>query len=288
LARRKVRGILLVAFLAGLSGCTNQLPFQEPAAAVVDGHTISIKTYQARLEVSRQRDPLAGLTTSPSSSPSAQRLEDFTIQQLIREEIIRHEADRRKIQISDVQVDRRIAHLRDQAGGTAFAAALGRNGFTAASFRDYQRAFLTEVTVVKVMARERAASAAVALSHGASFIAEASQWSDDTGTRFRGGDVGWLKPTDLPESSLAAAVGLLPTGGRTGIVSTSRGFVIATVLDRQGEQVHLAVILVLAPDADLYTVESRPPWFEQWVQDRRQSLEHDGRIQVRVGSGTRG
>ncbi len=283
-----MRRLLLIGLIAGLTGCTNQLPFQEPAAAVVDGHAISMKTYEARLEVSRQRDPLAGLTSSDPSPPPAQRLEDFTIQQLIREEIIRQEADRRKIQISDGQVDRRIAHLRDQAGATAFDAALGRNGFTAASFRDYQRAFLTEVAVVKAIAHERAASAAVALSHGASFIAAASQWSDDTGTRFRGGDVGWLKPSDLPESSLATAVELLPTGRRTGIVSTSRGFVIATVLDRQGEQVHLAVILVVAPEADLYTIESRPPWFEQWVQDRRQSLEHDGRIQVLVGSGARG
>jgi parvulin-like peptidyl-prolyl isomerase len=283
-----MRRLLLIGLVAGLAGCTNQLPFQEPAAAVVDGHAISMRTYQARLEVSRQRDPLAGLTTSPSSSPSAQRLEDFTIQQLIREEIIWQEADRRKIPITDGQVDSRIARLRGQAGATAFDAALGRNGFTAASFRDYQRAFLAEVAVVKAMAHERAASAVVALSHGASFIAEASQWSDDTGTRFRGGDVGWLKPTDLPEASLATAVALLPTGGRGGIVSTSRGFVIAMVLDRRGEQIHLAVILVLAPDADLYTVESRPPWFEQWVQDRRQTLEHDGRIQIRVGSGARG
>jgi parvulin-like peptidyl-prolyl isomerase len=283
-----MRRLLLIGLVAGLAGCTNQLPFQEPAAAVVDGHTISIKTYQARLEVSGQRDPLAGLTTSPSSSPSAQRMEDFTIQQLIREEIIRQEANRRKIQISDGQVDRRIAHLRDHAGAAVFDAALARNGFTAASFRDYQRAFLTEVAVVKAMAHERVASAAVAVSQGASFITEASQWSDDSGTRFRGGDVGWLKPSDLPELPLATAVGLLPTGGRTGIVSTNRGFVIATVLDRQGEQIHLAVILVLAPDADLYTTESRPRWFEQWVQGRRQSLEHDGRIQVRVGSGARG
>jgi len=283
-----MRRLLLIGLIAGLAGCTNQLPFQEPAAAVVDGHAISMRTYEARLEVSRQRDPLAGLTTSPSSSPSAQRLEDFTIQQLIREEVIRQEAARRKIQISDSQLDGRIARLRGQAGSTAFDAALARNGFTPASFRDYQRAFLTEVASVKAMARERAASAAVALAHGASFIAEASQWSDDTGTRFRGGDVGWLKPTDLPEASLATAVALLPTAGRTSIVSTSRGFVIATVLDRQGEQVHLAVILVLAPDADLYTTESRPPWFEEWVLDRRQSLDRGGRIQVRVGSGARG
>jgi len=283
-----MRRLLLIGLIAGLTGCTNQLPFQEPAAAVVDGHSISMKTYEARLEVSRQRDPLAGLTTSQASPPPAQRLEDFTIQQLIREEIIREEAARRKIEIPDSQVESRIARLRVQAGSAGFDAAIARNGFTPASFRDYQRALLTEVAVVKAMAHERAASAAVGLSHGASFIAEASQWSDDTGTRFRGGDVGWLKPTDLPEASLATAVALLPTGGRTSIVSTSRGFVIATVLDRQGEQVHLAVILVLAPEADLYTVESRPPWFEQWVQDRRQSLERDGRIQVRVGSGARG
>ncbi len=278
-----MRRLLFIGLLAGLTGCTNQLPFQEPAAAIVDGHPISMKTYQARLEVSRHRDPLAGLTTS-EPSPPAQRLEDFTIQQLIREEIIRLEAERRGIHVSDAQVDGRIAHLRGRAGGSAFDAALARNGFTAASFRAYERAFLTEVAVVKAMAHERAASAAVALSQGASFIAEASQWSDDTGTRFRGGDVGWLTPSDLPEPSLAKAIEPLATGGRTGIVSTARGFVIGTVLDRQGEQVHLAVILVLAPDADLYTIESRPPWFEQWVQDRRQSLERAGRIQVRVGS----
>ena len=277
--------LLVAAAVLGLAGCTTQvpLPFQEPAAAVVDGHVISMKTYQARLEVSRHRDPLAGLTMA-GPSPPAQQLEDFTIQQLIREEIIRQEAARRGINISEGQVGRRIALLRSRAGGGAFDAALARNGFTSTSFRDYERALLTEVAVVKAMAHERAASAVVGLSQGASFIAEASQWSDDTGTRFRGGDAGWLKPSELPEPTLQAAVEPLAKGGRTGIVSTSRGFVVATVLDRQGEQVHLAVILVLAPDAELYTVESRPPWLEQWITDRQQALQRDGKLQVRVGS----
>jgi parvulin-like peptidyl-prolyl isomerase len=281
-----MRRLWLVGAALALVACSPTVPqpFAEPAAAVVDGHPISVRAYQARLEVSRHRDPLAGLTTSDPSPPPAQRLEDFTIQQLIREEIIRREAERRQIRVSDSQVDGRIAQLRSRAGGSVFDAALARNGFTAASFRDYQRAFLTEVAVVKATAHERVASAAVALSQGSSFIAEASQWSDDTGTRFRGGDAGWLKPSDLPEASLANAIQPLAKGGQTGIVSTSRGFVIANVLDRQGEQIHLAVILVLAPDADRYTIESRPPWFEQWVQDRRQSLNRDGRIQVRVGS----
>jgi hypothetical protein len=275
----------LVFLAVVLTGCTTQvsLPFQEPAAAIVDGHSISMKAYGARLEVSRHRDPLAGLTLA-GPSPPAQRIEDFTIRQLIREEIIHQEAERRGIRITDGQVDNRIARLRSRAGGARFDAALARNGFSAGSFRDYQRAFLTEVAVVKAMAHERIASASVALSRGISFIAEASQWSDDTGTRFRGGDAGWLRPSELPEASLQAAIQPLSKAGSTGIVSTSRGFVIATILDQQGERVHLAVILVLAPDADLYTTENRPPWFDRWVKDRQQSLQRDGRIQVFVGS----
>lgn len=283
-----MRRFVLLAVIA-LTGCTTQvaLPFHEPAAAVVNGHAISMKTYQARLEVSRHRDPLAGLTLA-GPSPPAERVEDFTIQQLIREEIIRQEAERRGIHVSNGQVDGRIAQLRGRTGASRFDAAVARNGFTPASFRDFERALLTEVAVVKAMAHERIASASVALGRGASFIAEASQWSDDTGTRFRGGDAGWLKPSDLPEPSLQRAIRPLSKGGRTGIVSTSRGFVIATILDQQGEQVHLAVILVLAPDTDLYTTESRPPWFEQWASDRQQSLRRDGRIQIYVGSRTGG
>jgi len=280
-----MRRLVFLAVAAGLTGCTTQasLPLHQPVAATVDGHSISLKAYQARLDVSRHRDPLAGLTLA-GPSPPPQRIEDFTIQQLIREEVIRQEADRRGIRITAGQVDARIAQLRGRAGGARFDAALARNGFTASSFRDYQRAFLTEVAVVKAMAHERIASALVALGRGASFIAEASQWSDDTGTRFRGGDAGWLKPSELPEANLQAAIQLVSKGGRTGIVSTSRGFVIATILDQQGARVHVAVILVLAPDADLYTTESRPPWFEQWVRDRQQSLQREGRIQVFVGS----
>src|SRR3989442_2501556 len=184
-----MRRLLLIGLVAGLAGCTNQLPVQDPAAGVLDGHAISMRTYEARLEVSRQRAPVAGLTTSPSSSPSAQRLEDFTIQQLIREEIIWQEADRRKIHIRDGQVDSRIVRLRGQAGATAFDAALGRNGFTAASFYDYQRAFLTEMAAGHALGPQRAASAHGAPRPGAGLTAEEARWGDGARTPLSGGRV---------------------------------------------------------------------------------------------------
>jgi hypothetical protein len=82
------RGIFLLLFGVALGACTPtgvSLPFSEPAAAVVDGHSIPMKVYQARLQVSRHRDPFNGVPEAiPSPAPS-RRLEDFTIDQLVRE-----------------------------------------------------------------------------------------------------------------------------------------------------------------------------------------------------------
>src|SRR6267143_2094296 len=109
------RGVLLLVIIGALSACSApgvSLPFSEPAAALVDGHTISMKAYQARLEVSRHRDPFVGIPEAIPSPAPAQRLENFTIEQLVREEIVRHEAETRRIVVSDHTVQSRIDALQ--------------------------------------------------------------------------------------------------------------------------------------------------------------------------------
>ena len=280
------RGVLLV--IAGaLSACTGpgvSLPFSEPAAAVVDGHSISMKVYQARLEVSRHSDPFSGIPEALTSPAPAQRLQTFTIEQLVREEIVRQEAEKRRITVSDGAVDARIVRLKTQSGATAFNAALQRNGFTSDSFRFYQRALLTEVALLHAMAKDRADSAAHDINTGQAFAAVAARWSDDTGTSTRGGDAGWLRSAEIPEAPLAAAVESLPAGSVTGIVSTNRGFTIATVLERRNDQVHLATILVLAPTVDLYSPQGTPAWFTKFIDDREAALRRAGRIELKVGN----
>jgi len=281
------RGVLLLVIAGALSACTGpgvSLPFSEPAAAVVDGHTISMKAYQARLEVSRHRDPFTGIPEAVPSPAPAQRLQTFTIEQLVREEIVRQEADKRSIMVSDRALDSRITTLKAQAGATAFNAAVQRNGFTSDSFRSYQRALLTEVGLLHAMAKDRADSAAHELNAGQGFAAVAARWSDDTGTYTRGGDAGWLRPADIPEAPLAAAVQSLAAGSVTGIVATNRGFTIATVLERRTDQVHLAVILVLAPAVDLYSPQGTPAWFTKFIDDREMALRRAGRIELKVGN----
>jgi len=281
------RGVLLLVIAGALSACTApglSLPFSEPAAAVVDGHTISMKTYQARLEVSRHRDPFSGIPEAVPSPAPAQRLQTFTIEQLVREEIVRQEAEKRGIRVDDRVADSRINTLKAQAGASTFDAALQRNGFTGDSFHSYQRALLTEVALLHVMAKDRADSAARELNAGQAFASVAARWSDDSGTYTRGGDAGWLRPSEIPEAPLAAALQALPAGSVTGIVSTNRGYAIATVLERRTDQVHLAVILVLAPTVDLYSPQGTPSWFTKFVDDREAALRRAAKIELKVGN----
>jgi len=281
------RGVLLLVVAGVMSACSApavSLPFAEPTAAVVDGHDISMKAYQARLEVSRHRDPFAGIREAMPSPAPAQRLESFTIDQLVREEVVRQEAAKRGINVSDRALQSRLDALRSHAGAASFDAALRRNGFTSASFRDYERALLTEVALLHVMAQDRATSAAMDLQAGQTFAAVAAKWSDDTGTAARGGDAGWLRPADIPEPALAAAVQSLAGRSVSGIVSTNRGDVIATVLERRGDQLHLATILVLAPVVDLYSPQGTPSWFIAFIDDREAALRQAGRIQLNVAN----
>jgi hypothetical protein len=183
------RGVLLLV-IGALSACTApgvSLPFSEPAAAVVDGHTISMKAYQARLEVSRHRDPFAGIPEAIPSPAPAQRLQTFTIEQLVREEVARQEAEKRGISVSDHALLSRIDALKARSGGVPFSVALARNGFTNDSFRTYQRALLTEVLLLQAMAKDRADAAARELKAGQAFASVAARWSDDTGTFTRVG-----------------------------------------------------------------------------------------------------
>ena len=276
------RAVLLLVLGGALSACDAPAVALADPAAAVDGHEISMKSYQARLEVSRHRDPFAGIPEVIPSPAPTQRLEDFTIEQLVREEIVRQEAEKRGLSVSDRALTSRIDALRAKAGASAFVAALSRNGFTGDSFRAYERALLTEVALVQAMARDRAGSAAQELKSGRTFAAVAARWSDDTGTFSRGGDAGWLKPAEIPEPAVAASVQSLAIGGVTGVIQTNRGDVIATVLERRADQVHLAVILVLAPAVDVFGPLGIPTWFTKSIDDREAALRRAGRIDLKV------
>jgi hypothetical protein len=56
------------------------------------------------------------------------------------------------------------------------------------------------------------------------------------------------------------------------------------VLERRADQVHLAVILVLAPSADLIGADTTPHWFTSFITEREMALQAAKKIEIRVGS----
>jgi parvulin-like peptidyl-prolyl isomerase len=282
--RRLILVVVATAALAACSAPVVALPTPNASAATVDGHDISIGSYRARLKVSQARDPYLGLPGAVPSPVATDRLEDFTIEQLIEEAIVAEEAASHGIKVNDKQVATRVKQLQDSAGATTFAAALERNGFTALSFREYERALLTEVELLKEMAKQRIDAAASDLKSGQTFSSVVSKWNDDTGTAARDGEVGWIRLADLPEPPLRDAVDTVAPGSTTGIVQTDRGYVIAKVLDKRDDRLRLAVVLVLAPTVDLFSPQGTPAWFTKFIADREARLRNEGKITIRVGS----
>jgi hypothetical protein len=91
-----------------------------------------------------------------------------------------------------------------------------------------------------------------------------------------------LRPAEIPEPALGAAVQSLEAASVTGIIQTNRGEVIATVLERRTDQVHLAIILVLAPTVDLFGPMGTPSWFTKSIDDREAALRRAGKIDLKV------
>jgi hypothetical protein len=91
-----------------------------------------------------------------------------------------------------------------------------------------------------------------------------------------------LRPAEIPEPALAAAVQSLETGKVTGVIQTNRGDVIASVLERRADQLHLAVILVLAPAVDLFGPIGTPTWFTKSIDDREAALRRAGKIDLKA------
>jgi hypothetical protein len=85
---------------------------------------------------------------------------------------------------------------------------------------------------------------------------------------------------------LASAVATLEPGGVSGVIETNRGFVIAHVIERRADQVHLAVVLILAPTVDMISPQGTPAWFTSFLGDRESGLRRDGKITINVGSQT--
>ncbi len=92
-------------------------------------------------------------------------------------------------------------------------------------------------------ALDRAKTALEEINSGTPPDEVARYYSDDDYTRKTGGDVGWMKVTQVP-ADVRPVVDTLPTGQFSEPFRTRRGWEIVRVLDRQGDSLHVWRITV--------------------------------------------
>ncbi len=110
------------------------------------------------------------------------------------------------------------------------------------------------------------------LKRGQPFASLAVQYSDDTATRDRAGDIGWFRRGDgrLPPQVEAAAFALSSTAPFT-LTQDGENFRILQLVERRGEEVHLRHIVLPVdrrPEAEKLLKTLTPETFEQVARQR--------------------
>lgn len=187
------------------------------------------------------------------------------LRSLILDAVIAQEAVAQGVGVSDAQVQKEINTDAQQAGGVSqLQTQLASAGGSMAQLRDEIRSRVNEQRLEERFAQQRATLVEQTLQGGADFAQTAQQYSDDTGTSSKGGDLGALSAQDLAtdDAAFAAAVrGLAVNAYTTSPVHDSGGYDILQLYAHDATSWSVRHILIAAPAA--YTVQDRPAWFAE-------------------------
>ena len=295
----KALGGLLLALSLGLAACsTDDLPFIGKAAATLDGHTVSMSDYKVRLKLYQDAYKL-DQAAQPSPGPaldsaagkhSEQQLEDRAVRDLVDEIVVRDDAGKNGISVSDDDVNKELDRLKkaydDQAAQATgkprtFNEELTREGYTLDRFRDQLRDRFYEQRLENKMAHARADIALKQLKAGKDFAEVAKTYSDSTASQanseftLAAGDLTTIDPKVKP------AIDALQPGQLSDSVAVGQnGLWIFRLISRDAGGVKMNGIFIVAPEIELYRAAVRPKWFSDHVS----ALERAAHVHYNVGT----
>ncbi len=215
---------------------------QPEIVATVNGQPITMEAFnreRARFEAAR-----AALGLDMSKADEQQVLD-----LLVEQELIRQEAARQGVYITDATVDAEIDSMKQTAGNVDFEAWLQSNYYVLAEFREVIRlelatgALITPVaqsvpTVAEhvharhilVDSQERAMEILARIRAGEDFAALAAEYSVDVSTRSNGGDLGWFPRGGLLVPQVEEAAFRMQPNEISDVIASAWGFHIVQTL----------------------------------------------------------
>jgi parvulin-like peptidyl-prolyl isomerase len=252
--------------IALVTACQTPVPGNRPqptAVAVVGSTTITQASFDVRFQSTMTAIRQGG---GPSADPAMQRsVRASVLRSLILDAIIAQEAATAGLAATDAEVKAEVDRDAQNAGGmSALQNELAGAGGSIAQLQDEIRSQVNEARLEDRFATERAAEVEQQLASGTDFATIAQQWSDDSGSSGKGGDLGVITLDELKtyNPAFAEAVRKLSAGEYTKTpIRDSGGYDIIQVYAATPTARSVRHTLVAAPTP--YTVNNRPPWFTE-------------------------
>jgi len=213
--------------------------------ATVNGQPITMDSLQRELARFEAGQAALGFEVTDPTGYQQQVLD-----LLIEQELIRQEAARQGISVSDEAVDAEINSMIQESGQDYFNAWLASNYYTLDEFREVIRLDLITSQLVAPIAQSvpsvaeqvharhilvnsqaQAEEALGRLMAGEDFVALAAQYSVDVTTRANGGDLGWFPRGGLLVPEVEEVAFSLQPGQTSGVVASAWGFHIVQTLE---------------------------------------------------------
>lgn len=263
MSRHAVSAVAVALLLAGCGSGASPTSTASPVIARVAARGID----QAQFDI-RFQSALTSIRQAGGPAVNAAMTTDIrasVLRSLILDTVIAEEAATLGIEATAAQVQAQVSSEAQAAGGTsALEAELADAGGSITQLEDEIRASLNEQRLEDHFAKERAAEIEQQLAAGTSFPTVAQQFSDDTGTSTKGGDLGTIAVDQLGtyDPKFAAAVRTLAVGAyTTAPVHDAGGYDIVMVYAATPASRSVRHVLVAAPTP--YTVTDRPAWFSE-------------------------
>jgi len=223
----------------------------------------------------------------PTNNPTMRsQIRASVLRSLILDTIIAQEATASGIAATDSDVQSQVdADVQTAGGISQLQSQLATLGGSLAQLRDEIRSSLNEQKLEDIFARQRAAEIEQKLGAGTAFASLASQYSDDSATAPKGGELGAVPRTQIQgdDPAYAAAVlALHPAAYANPPIRDTQGYDIVELESSTTTTLTLRHIIVDAPQP--YTVKERPPWFSEAIFE---SLAQDcsaGEIHIYVSN----
>jgi parvulin-like peptidyl-prolyl isomerase len=307
--------LAVVLLCAGCGKSSSPAPSGLPRgqAAVVDGVSISVDRLNA---VAKADQAAAAVDQQGTPPPTGAALNRQALGELVQSEIVLHGAKQEGITVSDADVDARVNQIRAQvtAQNGNFDQVLAQRGLTLDLLRAQvrpqiaaqkvtaklvppkvsdadlakRRAEFPQVHVRHVLVKDKATADTVRarLAAGGSWNNAAKQYSQDPGSKEKGGDLGFTsKGETVPEFEKA----VFALAGQGACKGKTSGACLSPVSQPVKSQFGYHIIQVLGlrlPPIDDQLREQVEPGLQQRRQDALQRWFKDlaGKAQVRIDS----